>query len=384
MIFNWNYMSPRWNDNECRKIEDIERIAEDIFPIRTYDAVRDIKIIKDVDEIKYSRHIVPGLSYHDIVEKFDKTIDVLGELEENFASSCIQRIIDLIIRIKEKHELYDEGESSCERVLYEEDKKDIISELERIIDESDVIDKEGTSSAAVTLINDLIEALRKTSYRFLVLGEFHPAEERKDSYIIIYMRAIDEVCEDICQKDILVEQVIAHELFHALHYLNADYNVYKAWTKEHKMDFYNIRKRAVKESLADCFAAVYLSKIIDVCRGGYYKNESEAVEYEKALEVLENKWRMHDFPGYPYSGAQYIFEENPETEMFEMEDYYYPVEYSERRYRGRFFACLVNLACRSWKASGELIYMAAEEGLEAAFMQYLRMIDLKRHIKFIL
>lgn len=86
-----------------------------------------------------------------------------------------------------------------------------------------------------------------------VLGTF----DAEKNQITLYMKNISD-CYGVADRDIFVEVVLAHEFFHAMHYMYSGNHIRNSWNigSEDLL----MRKDGIRESLADYFAFVYIKE----------------------------------------------------------------------------------------------------------------------------
>lgn len=352
MICKWDYNTSTWNDEELEKILNIisyldHTLYSECFNqfstyIKKYYKISVKEYIqkyikKDITETEFEDY--PGVLYKDIINAFNGAIEKLEAISGgSFYSEELKRI-------QKRHELFED----CERTIGVCTLDGIIEELNNLLTKKIVNNLTEISN----IVNELINIVNKSASKDYVLGRFCSNKKIDDSYIVIYMKTINEY-NGKTYKDILVEETIAHELFHAVHYYASDNNIRKTWCNK-VIESYKIRKKAVKESLADYFAGSYLEYDFSLNANNLY---------EEAIDALHANWKRHSFPEYPYSGAQYLFTDNNTSDP-------YISEYSKIS-NDTFFNILYNAACHEWSHAYKCIEIAANEGPDSGLKMALK------------
>jgi len=214
----------------------------------------------------------------------------------------------------------------------------------------------------------------------VVLGKYN-AEKNQ---ITLYMKNISE-CYGVADRDIFVEVVLAHELFHAMHYMYSGNHIRNSWNTGSEDTI--MRQKGVKESLADYFAFVYIkeeySQIDELYRWAGCGNCIEQNKKRECLrecyvveEELLKKWNRHPFPHYPYSGAKaFLFAMNdldrinPSIEMMYQKDAkngYYTF------LAGKLYANVLAASLKRWSKEYEVIKKSLDKGYEAAEAYFMK------------
>lgn len=320
-MYKWDFDAAEWTDDEKKNIEAIVREASDMFS-DSYSVIKDeekkenyIKLLvslirKDINKCDDS----PYGKYTSFEAK-KKLFEFVKFLEINDCFQCLKAIYAII----KKYEILQDDQ----RGLNDCSIQDLLEVLNSNLcnDQCCKFDKKK---------QELIDHLM--NIKGLLLGVFVSQEDYRDDsyYITIYMKAINKCKSVSSERDVLVEQVIVHELFHAMHYIQSDSNIKRTWltkTREKK------KKEAVQEGLADYFAYSYLKN----------KVSNDGDDYNRAMQDLLRKWKIHEFPDYPYSGAMAFIP--PKSECFGQTMKY---EKYENDYV-RMFEVLKRTALKEWR-----------------------------------
>lgn len=190
----------------------------------------------------------------------------------------------------------------------ESDRKDNFTVKESCISEVlGSIRRKCNDKKLIDLIDEVLDELKNIHLEDTTLGEFFPHNKE----IVIYMEAIkkscseDETIDPFDLEDVLAEEVLVHEIFHAIHY-----DIIRSiddWIPADEEDLEE--NKAVKESMADFFAYCYLKEMA--------KDEDPKRDaYAKAVKDLEKKWNRQKFPSFPYSGARAFINEKGDDNTY--------------------------------------------------------------------
>lgn len=330
-MYNWDYFNEQWTqeeqDNNCKICQDFYRYYTRLFHCTGFsicdEFVNDIIIKNVIDNPTKDYKICATQKLKRIIEQIITILklnpeytdkDIMEELKHIYDACSIQKVLEVKNILK------------------------VIESLEGIKDEDNLLPE---------LIKQLKRLLPKNH---LMLGEFCSDTKK----IIIYMKNIREIYPRSA-ADIVVEEVIAHELFHYYHYTTAYPYVNETWSEKNKeyATRESYKKSAVKESLADAFAYLYLKEKeqIDI---------AAKPDYQKAMKNLKEKWDMYDYPYYPYSGAKAFLIDN------------------QYAWDGELFKLVYEEAKKRWRLPYKIIKVVIDKkNRDAGIMEYRKKYDVQ-------
>lgn len=161
-------------------------------------------------------------------------------------------------------------------------------------------------------LRKLLAEMRMAPYTMRVLGQYSPIEH----CITLYLKTIYK--SDIARiegYEKAIQQVLAHELFHAFHHLNYDMRgIVKNMLDENGsmpfseyIDRHDRTADIVMESLAACYELKYshlINRESDKKRN--QKRPANSDKYYEVRGVVKDIWESHDMTVWPYSGAKYL------------------------------------------------------------------------------
>lgn len=286
-MYYWDYYAPHWTKDEVENIRGIIQNCRKWFSPKLGDWLSDDYLNGVVscpenyinkDIIECNSEVFVGYSYTDIKKRINKLIEFLKSDDTYKEDLCmVEEFIGFWLHLDDSEKI---------------EPKDIISLR------SGLKKLQNIELKTKKQIDKLMEYINEVPIEASILGRFNGTN------ITIYLKAILE-CDNPyynnqeINADILIEQVIVHELFHALHYEAFVYENTEKWQSRDKSS------TSVKESLADYFSYLYLIKQRD--RSG--KDLHNYREYDKAILRLREMWDKFKFPSYPYAGAK-VFDGN--------------------------------------------------------------------------
>lgn len=341
MMNIWRFDLPDWTEDERRVIGYIVRRSTEMFSpgnrnrqekFERYIVDHIEKNIKDIPEKIHEGHTSKELN-----EEFERLIAFLRSEKEY---ECYLNEIEKIWR---RCEILGDNP----RTLSEKEIIRILEGLEKLTAAIDPADKKyGRLKKKILNFRHFVE---KMSFSDITTGSFSMKEEK----ITIYMRAI-LVCCGNADRDVMVEEVLVHELYHAMHYAFADSNIKRSWGTEPKEKY---KKTVVKESLADYFAYTYMNSIAV---------EAGDEMYFKAADRLVDKWEKHDVSVFPYSGAKAFLKERGGNINGAPDD----------NTGGILFCSIKYDALNSWFDQYRIIMKSIKKGYEAGYVLFRKLNNL--------
>ncbi len=326
-MFKWDFnsRSEGWNQSESSNINAIEDIAFELFGHGRFDLVPNIQIIKNTTETFTKEYKGDNpISMSELKARYDGLVELLK------SDSKYDRVLNALERIIREIELfYDDNP----RQLNADDVRKLVGGIQNLPDRN-------RFPEIADALDEFVDNVGEVPFTSVILGETY-----KDEKIIIYLQAIEDNSNGV-DKHALVEQVLVHELYHAMHYHHSTPYVKGAWLST------SIKSEAVKESLADYFAYLYILR-------EFYR--SFDLTYRILSEELENKWNRHKYPNYPYSGAK-VFD-------FGKDESFYEARYIEE---DCLFRLVQNKALTQWETPYRVITETLKGGEKAGKEEYYR------------
>ena len=326
-MFKWDFNSGSdgWNQSESSIINAVEDNAFELFGHKRFKLVPNIQIIKNTTETFTEEYKGDNpISISELKARYDGVVELLkSDSKYDFVLKALERIIMGM-------ELFVDDNP---RQLNSDDIWKLVSGIQNLPERDRFPEIED-------MLDEFVDSIGELPFTRVILGKAY-----KDEKIIIYMQAIKNNSNGV-DKHALVEQVLVHELYHAMHYHFAKPHIKSTWILT------SVKNKAVKESLADYFAYLY------IMREFYRSNEKT---YKILSKELENKWERHKFPNYPYSGAK-VFGFGKDENLYE----------------GRYIEedCLFRLiqkkACSQWETPYRVIKEALKGGEKAGKEEYYR------------
>ena len=299
-MYSWDYSEASWKPYEIENIKGICRYFSyfNIFPRyvslpwdnacdNAWDAEKFLKetIIKDVINI-------------------DKPTKDYKISDRQKLKKIIKKIIYILDSIPQYTDLKGELKKILDRINSPE--KLCVDAIREVLESFEEIEAKNDT------LQELIKKLKRLlPAKHLILGEFYSDTKK----IIIYMKNIKKVAGSGIEANVLVEEVVVHELVHYYHFIMSDPYASATWLEngEENGTRESYKKSAVQESLADAFSYSYLlrKELIDISGKTYYQN---------AIKRLKEKWEEYDYPYFPYSGAKaFLLDSNGwDNELFEI------------------------------------------------------------------
>ncbi len=282
-MYKWNFdsRSNGWDQRESANIMAIMDDALRLFGKGFLNLIPKEHIIKNTQDTPMVEYKGDNpISMSELKEKYDGVVELLKS-DSKYTSTLEE--LDGIIR---EMELFDDDNL---RQMNADDVRELVGRIQNLSECS-------RFPEIADVLNKFIDDIGEVPFTEVILGEAY-----RDEKIIIYMQSINN-CSSV-NKHALVEQVLVHELFHAMHYHYSKPYIKGSWDPK------SISHSAVKESLADFFAYLYILR-------AFYR--SHDMNYFILSKELKNKWNTHRFPNYPYTGAK-VFGYGKDESFYEAE-----------------------------------------------------------------
>jgi len=326
-MFKWDFnsRSESWNDSEISRVNDIRDDAFELFGYGRFDLIPNIQIKKNTTQTFTTDYKGNNpISMSELKARYDGLVELLkSDSKYNSVLNALERIV------REMELFFDDNP----RQLNACDVQKLVGEIQNLPNRDCFPEIAGA-------LNEFVKSIGEVPFTDVILGDTY-----KDEEIIIYMKAIEDN-KDGVDKHALVEQVLVHELYHAMHYHYSTPNVKGSWLP------HSIKNNAVKESLADYFSYLYILR-------KFYRNYE--LKYKIISKELENKWNCHKYPNYPYSGAK-VFD-------FGKDENFYGAPYIEE---DCLFRLIQNKALTQWETPYRVIAESLKGGEKAGIEEYYR------------